>query len=100
MGLVPRPFSDAVAPAGPAEAGLRAIRRYVRGQPVHIADHTLSDALFLSAHPSWSQRDLNEADQDIVDYLSAIQLETAKRSREEHAQAFREREATRIRSNL
>ena len=87
----PRPFRDAAPVTGPVERDPRKlIRSYVRGKPVHVIDHTLSDAFFLASHPSWSQRDLMEADQDLIDYLSAIQHEGAVHSKEQSDNAQRE----------
>lgn len=65
-----------------------------------MTDHRLGDAFFLSAHPSWSQRDLDTAEQDIVDYLSAIQLESARHSQQQRLQASREQWAARNRAKV
>jgi hypothetical protein len=62
-----------------------------------VTDHRLGDAFFLSAHPSWSQHDLDTAEQDIVDYLSAIQHEQARHSQQERLQSQREQWAARNR---
>jgi len=45
------------------------------------------DAIFLSQHPSWTPVDLADADQDILDILSAMDAESAKISRREAAKA-------------
>ena len=63
-----------------------------------MTDRTLSDSFFLSAHPAWSQRDLDETDQDVVDYLSAIQHEGAKHAQQLSYQAQREAAAARART--
>ena len=65
-----------------------------------MTDHTLSDALFLTAHPTWSQRDLDEADQDIVDLLSAIQHESAEHAQQVSYQAQRESAAASHRARI
>jgi hypothetical protein len=65
-----------------------------------VTDWSLSDALFLNGHPSWSQRDLDEADQDVVDYLSAISRETALEAQRQNRQAEREQAAAAHRSRL
>ena len=65
-----------------------------------MTDHTLLDALFLTAHPTWSQRDLDEADQDIVDLLSAIQHESAQHSRQQDQQARMEAAAASHRARI
>jgi len=61
---------------------------------------TMSDALFLAAHPSWSHRDLMEADQDIIDLLAAIQYEGAMHSQREAQQHEREAAAANHRARL
>jgi hypothetical protein len=45
------------------------------------------DAIFLSQHPTWTPTDLDAADQDIIDILSAMDAESAKISRREAAKA-------------
>jgi hypothetical protein len=92
----PSPKSDEIEdererrPSAPEKDERALIRKYIRGRPVHVTDQTMADALFLHTHPEWSQRDLDEADQDIVDLLSAIQYEGARRSSENGLQAARE----------
>lgn len=65
-----------------------------------MTDRGLQDAFFLVAHPSWSQRDLDDADQDIVDYLSAIQHEGALESERQRQKAERESAASAHRASL
>lgn len=60
----------------------------------------MSDALFLAAHPAWSHRDLLEADQDIVELLSAIQYEGALHAKREAQKRDREANAAAHRSRL
>ena len=76
------------------------IRRYARGQSVHTSDLTLADAFFLDNHPTWSQRDLDEADQDVLDHLAAIARESGAVAREKNLQAAREQAAAVHRSRL
>ena len=45
------------------------------------------DAMFLHAHPSWSPADLADADQDIIDLLSAFDMEGAKIAKREQMKA-------------
>jgi hypothetical protein len=65
-----------------------------------VTDRALADALFLVAHPSWSQRDLDETDQDIIDHLAVIDREAAANAREERLKAEREHAAAAHRSRL
>ena len=45
------------------------------------------DAMILSEHPTWSQRDLDETDQDILDHLDLIRHEQASQARREQQMA-------------
>jgi len=65
-----------------------------------VTDVLLSDALFLDQYPSWSQRDLDDADQTLVEHLSTIAYEKAVRAKEQADQAEREAWAARARSRL
>lgn len=60
----------------------------------------MADALFLHSHPSWSQRDLDTADQDLIDLLGAIQYEAAKASQKQSLQAAREGRAASARARM
>lgn len=56
--------------------------------------------MFLAAHPSWSQHDLDTADQDIVDRLQLISHEQAVHTKREADRAERERKAAMQRARL
>jgi hypothetical protein len=60
----------------------------------------MSDAIFLSLRPSWSQADLDSADQDIVDLLSAIDYERSIQSQEADMRAAIDSRDTAQRSRL
>ena len=66
--------------APPFSADTSLISRYLSGGVVTASDPVMADALWLYAHPAWSQRDLDETDQDILDLMAAIDLAAAKRS--------------------
>jgi hypothetical protein len=65
-----------------------------------VTDFTMSDAIFLSLRPSWSQADLDSADQDIVDLLSAIDYERSVQSQEAEMRAAIDSRDTAQRSRL
>jgi hypothetical protein len=65
-----------------------------------VTDFTMSDAIFLSLRPSWSQADLDSADQDIVDLLSAIDYERSVQSQEADMRAAIDSRDTAQRSRL
>jgi hypothetical protein len=65
-----------------------------------VTDFTMSDAIFLSLRPSWSQTDLDSADQDIVDLLSAIDYERSVQSQEADMRAAIDSRDTAQRSRL
>ena len=52
-----------------------------------MTTEALDDALFLYQHPSWSQRDLDETDQDVLDRLYLLEFEASKITKRNNALA-------------
>ena len=73
--------------------GAATVRAYVRGEPVIVRDFRLADAMTLSEHPAWSQRDLDEMDQDVLDHLDLIRHEQAAEKQRAEQLAEHERRA-------
>lgn len=91
---------DAVAPPKTDDAA-PVIRAYLSGgKGVHLTDPTLTKAIFLRKHPGWSPDDYDNADQDLIDLMFAIDNEAARRSNERALQAHREQEAAAYRASL